>query len=89
MRNINKYEKNIAIPSALILKKIAEAFGVSADYLLFGDTDDLVVSKIGDKSLLKYFEEIEKLDDEDKEFVKKFLQMIKTKNDMKQLTADI
>ncbi len=89
MRNIAKYEKDLATPSALVLKKIAEVFEVSADYLLFGDTDSIAAAKVSDRELLKDFEEIEKLDKEDKEFVKRFLQMVKAKNKLKQLSAEI
>ena len=89
MRNINRYEKNLSVPSALILKKMSEVFEVSSDYLLFGDAENLAAAKVGDKTLLKYFEEVDKLNEEDKEFVIKFLKMVKTKNKFKELTEEI
>jgi len=41
-KNISKYENDGVVPSALILKEIAKALGVTADFLLGSDLDDII-----------------------------------------------
>jgi transcriptional regulator with XRE-family HTH domain len=54
---IGRYERNEALPSVDVAKKIANALEVSLDYLA-GDSD-----KVGfDKQTIKLIEEIEELD---------------------------
>jgi transcriptional regulator with XRE-family HTH domain len=59
-----------SIPPADALKAIADALGVSADTLL---SDDTVAIK--DKALLKRFEAIQDMNEEDKAMVVKFLDL--------------
>jgi transcriptional regulator with XRE-family HTH domain len=59
-KNISKYENDGVVPSALILKEIAKALGVSADYLLGSEKDDV----IKDTTLLRFFKEIDKMPDD-------------------------
>ena len=59
-KNISKYENDGVVPSALILKEIAKALSVSADYLLGSEKDDV----IKDTTLLKFFKEIDNMPDE-------------------------
>ena len=59
-KNISKYEGGGVVPSALILKEMARALGVSADYLLGGDQDDI----IKDTELMKHFKDIDKMPDD-------------------------
>jgi transcriptional regulator with XRE-family HTH domain len=61
-KNISKYEKDLVIPSAVTLKKIADALNVTTDYLLGDDFSN----SIKDTALLKQFKEIDKMKDEDK-----------------------
>lgn len=58
------YEKDDTIPSAMVLKRIAEALGVTADYLLFGATDS-PLSKIKNKELLKRIEQLDRVNPDD------------------------
>ncbi len=59
-KNISKYEGGGVVPSALILKEMARALGVTADYLLGSDQDDV----IKDTELLKHFKDIDKMPEE-------------------------
>lgn len=61
---IGKYERGEAVPSIEAAKKIADAFGVSLDYLV----GEGVNSKF-DKKTVKRLEDIEKLTSNDKEHV--------------------
>ena len=59
---IGKYERGEAVPSIEFAKRIADAFGVSLDYLA-GEG----VNAAFDKKTLKRIQDIERLDDETKD----------------------
>ncbi len=82
---IGRYEKNKSLPSSDILKKLAEIFSVSIDYLIEGSTEDAAKSFIHDRDLLKQFTEIETLDPKDKEVIKIFLDAFLTKKHIQEL----
>ncbi|WP_224994963.1 helix-turn-helix domain-containing protein [Cesiribacter sp. SM1] len=56
-KNISKYENDGVIPSALVLGEVAKALGVTTDYLLGNEQDDI----IRDKILLKHFKEVDNM----------------------------
>jgi transcriptional regulator with XRE-family HTH domain len=64
---IGRYERNEIKPSIDIASKIADALGVSLDYLV-GSADAVL-----EKSLVKKIADIQKLPDEDKKCVIKML----------------
>jgi len=82
---IGRYENKGAQPSADILSKMANALGVSSDFLMNGSSDDLADSSLTDKELLNQFKTIEKLTEKDKSVVKIFLDAFITKGKLKQL----
>jgi len=59
---VGKYERGDAVPSIEVAKKIADAFGVSLDYLV-GEGQNAKF----DKKTLKRIEELELLDDAKKQ----------------------
>lgn len=61
---IGKYERNEAIPSVEVAKKIADILEVSLDYLV----DDKAVIAF-DKKTVKRLQDIDQLDEEDKEHI--------------------
>jgi transcriptional regulator with XRE-family HTH domain len=63
---IGRYERNEITPSIEVAKKIAKIFNVSVDFLL-DDTGEL--SKFKDIEMLKRWEQIEKLPENDKAHV--------------------
>ncbi len=73
---INKYESGQTKPSAETLQKIAEVFGVSIDYLLAEKSEKLAKKAITDKTLLEYVAEIEQMSEEERKFVKFFLDAV-------------
>lgn len=76
----NRYEKGDRKPSADVLPKIADALGVSVDYLLEGDEQNAAVANLADRELLTMFQRTEKLSDNDKDHVKALLDaFIKTR----------
>ena len=81
-----KYEKDEAIPSAEVIKRIAKVFNISADYLLFDQSERDNITKISDKILLKQFEEIDLYTDEEKGYIKYFLELCINNHKMKKMT---
>ena len=73
---INKYESGQTKPSAATLQRISEVFGVSIDYLLAEESEKLTEEEITDKTLLEYVAEINKMSEEEKKFVKFFLDAV-------------
>lgn len=51
--HIGRYERGISRPAADTLKKIADALGVSGDYLIEGTTTDAATAKFEDKHVIK------------------------------------
>jgi len=77
--HIGRYERGISKPSTDTLIKLAEVLGVTTDYLIEGATGEVAKAKLEDRELLYQFQEIEKLPEDDKMVVKKFLDAFITK----------
>ena len=86
-RFVSAYETNKSIPSAATLQKLSEVFGVSVDYLLSEgeQAKNLASVPITDKSLLEYFEEVQRMSDTDQQAVKTILEALIIKNKMADL----
>lgn len=68
-----RYERGDSLPAAETLTKLADALGVSVDYLLEGKNEEAAVAKFEDKELLGMFAEIEKFSPEEKAHIKYML----------------
>ena len=66
------------------MKRLANALGVNSAYLLDVAADEAAKARFEDRELLKQFQKVEQLPDEDKNVVKKLLDAFLTK---KQLLA--
>lgn len=82
-----KYEKDEAVPSAEVIKRVAQAFSVSTDYLLFDKTEKENITKINDKKLLLQFEEVDKMSPEDREYIMKTIDLVINKNKIKKMVS--
>lgn len=71
--HIGRYERGQSEPSSDKLRKLAEALGVSSDYLLNGSTEDAARADFADRDLLAMFEHVEKFPEDKKNMVKEFL----------------
>jgi len=83
--HIGRYERGISRPAADTLKRMADALGVSGDYLIEGTTADAAKAKFEDRELLLQFQEVEKLEEEDKQVVKKLIDAFLTKKHIQEL----
>ena len=82
---IGRYENKGAQPSADVLAKLANALGVSSDFLNNGSTDELAENTLSDKELLNQFKAIEKMADNDKSVIKTLIDAFITKRKIQQL----
>ena len=72
-KNISRYEQDTSVPSALALKKIADALEVATDYLLAEKQEDILIQ---DKDLLQKFKVIQGMTGETKSVVTTFLDLV-------------
>lgn len=85
--HISKYERDVSMPSVETVRGLAEALGVSTDFLVEGDKDDAARARFQDRELLRQFQEVEKLSDEDKQLVKRFLDALLFKHKVESMTV--
>ena len=84
---IGRYENKGSRPAADVLGKLANALGVSTDFLMNGSSNDLAGSSLTDKDLLNQFILIEKMPQKDKEVVKTLLDAFITKKQIQKLAS--
>jgi len=85
--HIGRYERGESRPSADTLHRLAAALGVSTDYLIEGTSEEAAKARFEDRELLRQFQEVEHLDEEDKAVVKKLLDAFLTKKRIQELAA--
>lgn len=86
--HIGRYERGVSSrPSADTLKRLADALDVTSDCLIEGTTEEIAKAKTDDRELLKQFEAVEKLPEDDKLVIKKLLDAFLTKKKIQELAA--
>lgn len=83
--HIGRFERGTSRPGSDTLKRLADALGVSGDYLLEGATEEAAKARFEDRELLKQFQEVERLPAEDKHVVKTLLDAFLTKKQLQTL----
>ena len=78
-------ERGALRPNGDTLMPLADALGVTSDYLLDGATHEAAKARLEDRELLKQFQEVEQRPDEDKNVVKKLLDAFLTKKQLQAL----
>lgn len=68
-----RYETKDVQPPADVLKRMADVFGVSIDYLVNGNTNEKAMQSIKDAELIKQFQKIEELPEDDKNTIIKVI----------------
>ena len=72
--HMSRYERGISLPSIDVVKKLAQMFHVSADYLLFDESQAMVPANIADQELLQQFERLSRMSEREKAAVKTVLE---------------
>lgn len=83
--HIGRYERGLSIPKTGTLRRLAEALGVTTDYLFDGKIDEVAKTRLNDRDLLQMFKEVETFPEDDKMMVKKFLDALITKRKLEGL----
>ncbi|MFE8118547.1 helix-turn-helix domain-containing protein [Brenneria goodwinii] len=83
--HIGRFERGTSRPGGDTLKRLADALDVTGDYLLEGATDEAAKARFEDRELLRQFQEVEQLPEEDKEVIKKLLDAFLTKKQLQAL----
>jgi len=74
--HMSRYERGISLPSIDVVKKLAQMFHVSADYLLFDESQATVRTQIADQELLQQFERVARMSEREKAAVKTILEAV-------------
>lgn len=86
--HIGRYERGESRPLSKHLQSLANALGVSIDYLLNGKKEDAAVADLKDREFLKLFERAEKLPDEEKAVIKKVVSALIKSKEIEELAAN-
>jgi len=71
--HLSRYERGKSVPSLEVAQKMATAFGISLDELVYGKQNEKARNQINDSELLNYFIKTQNLDDDLKQSVIDFL----------------
>lgn len=85
--HIGRYERGQSKPTTETLRGLAEALGVSLDYLVDGATDDVARATFEDRDLLRQFQELQTLDEDDKRVIKTLIDAFLAKRKIQELMA--
>lgn len=80
--HISRYERNLASPTIEVVKKIAEALNVSADNLIYGNSQQKANNQLGDSELLSLFSKVQSLKNEDVNVIKSLINAYVLKTDL-------
>jgi transcriptional regulator with XRE-family HTH domain len=86
-RLICRYETGKTIPTIEILKKIANYFDVSIDYLVYDNAEDKQNVTVKDAQSIAQLKKFDKLDDEDKKAINKILDGLIFKKNVHDLSS--
>jgi transcriptional regulator with XRE-family HTH domain len=80
--HISRLENEKSQPSVELLRKIAQAFGVTMDYLVDEESDEVTPVSIKNKSLANRLELLEQLETEDQQTIINVIDSMLTKKKM-------
>lgn len=83
---IGRYE-TYKSASSDILQKLAAVLDTTGDFLMNGSNDDIVSAQLADKELLSQYKRVEKLNNEDKYLIKRFINSFLLSADLKNKLA--
>ena len=85
--HVSRYERNLTSPTVEVVKKIADALKVSADELIYGNTQQKAKDKIQDNELLSMFARVQTLKQDDIGCIKSLINAYILKTDLQQKLA--
>jgi len=86
-QNIGKYEQGISVPSALLVKRMAEVFEVTVDTLLCGNGAASRVANLQHVELLRKIEKVDQMDEEDRKVIESVMDFALLKYSVKRLAS--
>lgn len=84
---IGRYEGKGVKPSGEVLTNIANALGVTSDFLMNGSNQDQAEASLNDRELLSQFQRVEQLPSDKKAIVKELLESFLLKCDLQKRMA--
>ena len=82
---VGRYETKDVQPPTKTLTAIADALGVSPDFLIYGDSGEKAKNRLSDPELINQFKAIELMDEDDRNVVKKLIDAFITKKQIQKL----
>jgi transcriptional regulator with XRE-family HTH domain len=86
-KQVSAYERGVNVPSTDILIKLAEVFDVTLDYLAFEAKGQPAKLNIQDRELLRRFEALDRLPENEKSLAKEMLDLIILKHRFQELAG--
>ena len=87
LTQLQRYENKGVQPPADILKKLADTFNTSIDFLIYGDLEEKAQQTIKDNELLILFKAVEDLNTKDKSTIKDIIDAFVKRSKLNQITA--
>lgn len=87
-KHISRYENERAEPALEALKKMADAFEVTTDYLLYDNVPRNGIIKVIDPEFVEQFEKIAELNEEERSTIKNVIKAIIAKHQMEGIIAN-
>ena len=84
---ISRYEKGSSQPTIDKINRLAGALDVSGDYLINGDTKNAARADLDDRDILNLFQEVQKLSEQDKVLVKRFINALLNQNRIEEMAT--
>lgn len=82
---MRRYEKGSSSPTLDVIKNMARTLGISADELIFDESERVPAARIMDRKLLEQFEMLEELSPHDREAVKTLIESVIIKNKLEEV----
>lgn len=83
--HISRYERGISLPAVDTLQRLALVLGVTGDYLLDGNEDEVSRTIFENRDFLLLFKEIEKLPQDDQTIIRKVIEAFLSKSKIREL----
>ncbi len=87
LTQLQRYENKDVQPPADVLKKLADTFNTSIDFLVYGNTEEKAQQAIKDNELLAQFIALQEMDNKDKSTIKDVIDAFIKRSKLKNIAA--